>query len=198
MIDVTWIKGSSATSLRSAYQVVLDEPTAQKLFPGQDPIGQVIRYDNAVDLTVSGVIKPMPANSGFLMQMIMSYETLTKYMGNYAHEDYWGGGDSWFHGYVLLQPGADKAEVERRLTELSRSRGHHSHFDRFELLPLAEAHFDTVTDSFHYTVPLWTMRHFVGVAVFLIVIACINFINLATAQSDHRECCLTAASRLAD
>jgi ABC-type antimicrobial peptide transport system permease subunit len=166
---------------------VLDEPTAKKLFPNQDPMGQIIRYDNAMDLTVSGVIKQMPVNSAFQMQMIMSYETLTKYMGHYGDDDHWGGGDSWFHGYVLLQRGANKIEVEQQLTELSRAQGDKSDFDRFELSPLTESHFDTLTDVFNYAVPRWIMQLFVGVAVFLVVIACINFINLSTAQAVQRS-----------
>lgn len=187
MIDVTWVKGSVSTSLHDVYQVVLDEPTAQKLFPGNDPLGQVIHYDNKMDLTVSGVIKKMPENSAFPMQVIMSYETLKKYMDNYAEEDYWGGGDSWFHGYVLLRPGASKIAVEERLTELSRKQGNRSEIGRFELSPLKQSHFDTQTDVFNYAVPEWIMHVFVGVAIFLIAIACINFINLSTAQAVQRS-----------
>ncbi|HEX5171872.1 MAG TPA: FtsX-like permease family protein, partial [Cyclobacteriaceae bacterium] len=144
-------------------------------------------YDNVMDLTVSGVIKQMPVNSEFQMQMIMSYETLTKYMENYANEDYWGGGDSWFHGYVLLKPGADKKEVEKQLTSIATGLGDRSQYSKFELSPLTESHFDMQTDPFNYAVPFWFLKVFVCVAVFLIIIACINFINLATAQASQRS-----------
>jgi ABC-type antimicrobial peptide transport system permease subunit len=87
----------------------------------------------------------------------------------------------------LLQPGANKAEVEQQLTGISKSHGDKSDFDRFELSPLAQSHFDTITDVFNYAVPRWIMQLFVGVAVFLVVIACINFINLSTAQAVQRS-----------
>ena len=187
MIDVHWVKGSPSQSLSRAYQVVLDEPTAGKLFPNEDPMGKVIRYDNAMELTVSGVIGKMPVNSEFQLQMMMSYETLTKYMGEYANLDYWGGGDSQFHGYVLMRPGTEKEAVEMQLAKLAGERGEQSNFARFELSPLTASHYDMETDPFYYVVQFWMLQVLMAIAAFLIIIACINFINLATAQASQRS-----------
>lgn len=186
MIDVEWVTGSVSQSLSRAYQVVLDEPTAARLFPGEDALGKIIRYDNAMDLTVSGIIRKMPINSAFQLQMIMSYETLTKFMPEYARLDYWGGGDSWFHGYVLLKPGAMTADIEEQLLKLNAER-ESSNFSKFQLSPLTESHYDMETDPFNYVVHFWMLQVLMAIAAFLIIIACINFINLATAQAAQRS-----------
>lgn len=182
MIDVKWVKGSVQQSLSSLYQVVLDVPTAEKLFHGEDPIGKIIRYDNAMDLTVSGVIEKMPPNSKFQMQMLLSYQTLLKYQQWYQEENFWGGGDSMFQGYVLVDENADISSIEKELAALAAIQKANADYVRFELFPLADSHFDLDTDPFGYVIPGWMLRVLMCIAGFLIVIACINFINLAIAQ----------------
>src|SRR5688572_17571344 len=187
MIEVDWKFGSPKTSLQKPYQVVLDEPTAKKLFGNDDPIGKVIRYDNFMDLQVSGIIEKAPVNSEFQFQMIMSYETLTRYMEQYRNENHWGGGDSWFHGYVLLKDGTNVSAIENQLSAMVAQHKEHTTYSSFKLLPLSEKHFDLEGDPFTYVTPAWTMQILVTIAIFLIAIACINFINLATAQASTRS-----------
>jgi ABC-type antimicrobial peptide transport system permease subunit len=187
MIDVTWKSGSVEQSLSKPFQVVLDEVTAQKFFGKDDPIGRVIRYDNNMDLTVSGVIEKVPVNSEFQFRMIMSYETLTRYMGQYGNENHWGGGDSWFHGYVFLEENADIKAIERQLNTLVAVHKDEGTYESFSFLPLTEKHFDTDTDPFNYVAPSWMVQVLVGIAFFLLVIASINFVNLATAQATTRS-----------
>lgn len=189
MIDAEWIDGSPETSLTKPYQVVLDETTAQRLFRG-DAMGKTIRYANEIDLTVSGIIKDSPPNSDFQFQMIVSYETLGKYMTWLANEDYWSGGDSGYQGFVLLEPDADPRIVEAGLENLIKphtAKGR-SHYTTFTLLPLSDVHFDSVTgENFNYATPLWLLYVLTGAGVFLIAIACINFINIAVVQAIQRN-----------
>lgn len=186
IIDIAWKSGSVEQSLRKPFQVVLDEATAQKFFGHDNPIGRVIRYDNTMDLTVSGVIKQVPVNSEFQFRMIMSYETLTRYMGEYRNENHWGGGDSWFHGYALLEENADIKAIERQLAALVAPHKDVTTYTSFELLPLKDVHFDTDTDPFNYISTSWMVDVLIGIAIFMLVIASINFINLATAQATSR------------
>lgn len=187
MIDVKWKSGSVEQSLSKPFQVVLDEGTAQKFFGNEDPIGRVIRYDNTMDLMVSGVIERVPVNSEFQFRMIMSYETLTRYMGEYKNEDHLGGGDSWFHGYALLDENADIKSIESQLAALIAKHKEETTYISYEFLPLTEVHFDTDTDPFNYVASSWMVQVLVGIAFFLLAIACINFINLATAQATTRS-----------
>lgn len=187
MIDVKWKVGSLQKSLHQAYQVVLDEPTAKKMFGRDDPLGKIIRYDNSMDLTVSGIIEKMPTQTDFQFQMIMSYETLIKYQGHYQNEDHWGGGDSWFHGYVMVKENADIDAIEKQLATAAAKHKDNTTYTNFELLPLSRMHFDVDTDPFGYVIPVWMIQVLLSIAVFLILIASINFINLATAQSSTRS-----------
>lgn len=187
MIDVKWVSGSPAESLKDPFQVVLDVPTANKLFPGRDPLGQLIRYDNTLNLIVSGVIEKMAVNSEFQFKMIMSYQTLIRYMGNYRKEDHWGGGDSWMHGYVLVKPGTSIKDIEGKLATMVEKHKANTTYTSFELAPLVNAHFDRFNDTFNYVVPFWMLQVLGGIAVFLIAIAIINFVNLATAQAAQRS-----------
>lgn len=186
MIDVEWITGSPETSLGKPYQVVLDEPTAQRLFKG-DAMGKPIRYDNKIDLVVSGIIKKIPANSQYQLQMMVSYETLKKYMDWYGHEDYWAGGDSFFHGYVLLRPGADAEAIAERLSKMAAERKDQSAYSSYALVPLTANHFDTEHDVFNYAVPRWLLYALGSIGLFVLFIACINFINIAVVQAIQRN-----------
>lgn len=155
MIDVAWVSGSPTQSLSRPYQVVLDEPTAQRLFKKGRAMGKTIRMRNAVDLTVSGIIRKMPVNSEFQFQVLASRETLKRMQGEYANENYWGGGDSMHHGYVLLKPQASVSAIEALLAKLAVQHTNDTNRNGYELLPLTDVHRDTQSDadSYNYVLP---------------------------------------------
>lgn len=168
MIDVKWIAGSPQTSLTKPGQVVLDEPTARRFFKG-DPVGQVIKMDNAMNLTVSGVISKAPANSDFQFPVILSYETKKRMDGHYQ-EDYWGGGDSFQHGYVMLKAGTDAKKTEAALTKKVLTRQADSEYRSFDMMPVSKSHFDAFNDPFNYYMPEWMLYTLASIGLFLIVI----------------------------
>lgn len=189
MIDVQWIAGSPEASLSQPFQVVLDEPTALRLFKGvQQALGQTIRFENQMDLKVSGIIKAMPANTQFRMPMILSYESMLRFMEWYKDENYWGGGDSFFQGFVLLKPGAQTAPV---IAALDQEAGRHKNAGilHYQLHHLPDQHFnpDPEIDFFNYAIPHWLLYTLMSIGVFLLLIATINFINMATVQAMQRN-----------
>ena len=185
MIDVTWLQGSPRQSLSQPYQVVLDEPTARRFFKG-NPIGQTIRMDNTSTLTVTGVIRQAPANSEFQFPMLISYETMKRLDQNYQ-EDHWGGGDSMQQGFVLLKPGTDPENVAAALTGMVLKRQKQTEIRSYNLLPIAESHFDPSYDPYNYFLPKWLLYTLASIGLVLIALACINFINLATVQATQRS-----------
>lgn len=185
MLDITWIAGNPKQSLNAPGQVVLDEKTAKKLFKG-NAIGKRLRYDNQIDLTVTGVIGNMPINTEFPMEMIISWETMKKMQPDLGQEDKLGGGDSMHQGYVLLKPGAPTAPINAGLSRFARSRPEETTTFKYELQPLSEMHFDTSKDPFNYSMPKWMLYTLTSIGIFLIFIACINFVNLATVQAIQR------------
>ncbi|HET6256330.1 MAG TPA: ABC transporter permease [Puia sp.] len=186
MMGVKWIAGSPEESLARPDQVVLDKETADILFKG-DAMGKVIRMDNKVDLVVSGVVGKSPVNSDFQLKMMISYETLKEMEPEYKNEDYWGGGDSYYHGYVMLKPGADPVNVERLLTQFAQQHKDESNYVRFDLNPIRKAHFDVKMDNFNYSMPLWLLNSLSAIGLFILIIACVNFINLATVHAARQS-----------
>ncbi|SDG43328.1 MacB-like core domain-containing protein [Dyadobacter soli] len=185
MLDVRWIAGNPKQSLGAPGQVVLDEQTAEKLFKG-NAMGKQLRYDTQTELTVTGVIGNLPVNTEFPMQMIISWETIKKIQPDLAQEDKLSGGDSMHQGFVLLKPGASTAPIEAALTRFAKSRPEETTVTSVELQPLSEMHFDTSKDPFNYSMPKWMLYTLTSIGIFLIFIACINFVNLATVQAIQR------------
>jgi putative ABC transport system permease protein len=185
MLSIRWIAGNPKQSLSVPGQVVLDEKTAGKLFKG-NAIGKRLRYDNRTDLTVTGVIGNLPANTEFPMEMIISWETMKQMQPDLGQEDKLGGGDSMHQGYVLLKPGASTAPIDAALTRIAKGRPDETTITSYELQPLSQMHFDTGKDPFNYSMPKWMLYTLASIDIFLIFIACINFVNLATVQAIQR------------
>ncbi|WP_353722324.1 ABC transporter permease [Dyadobacter sp. 676] len=185
MLDIRWIAGNPKLSLSAPGQVVIDEQTAQKLFKG-DAMGRTLRYDNQKVLTVTGVIGNMPANTEFPMEMIISWETMKQIQPDLGQEDKLSGGDSMHQGFALLKPGASTGPINTGLTRFTKSRQDETTIISYELQPLADMHFDTSKDPFRYSMPKWMLYTLTSIGIFLIFIACINFVNLATVQAIQR------------
>lgn len=128
----------------------------------------------------------MPINTEFPMEMIISWETMKKMQPDLGQEDKLGGGDSMHQGYVLLKPGAPTAPINAGLSRFARSRPEETTTFKYELQPLSEMHFDTSKDPFNYSMPKWMLYTLTSIGIFLIFIACINFVNLATVQAIQR------------
>ncbi|GAB3729926.1 ABC transporter permease [Spirosoma lituiforme] len=186
MIDLVWVSGSPKQSLTAPNQVVLDEKTARQWF-GQNALGKTLRLDNVATLTVSGIIRNGKPNSMLPIRVLVSYATLPIVQEMYKNENHWGGGDSKFHGYVLLEPGTLPTTIETGLNRLATQHRHVSDYVSYELMPLPDAHFDTDTDAFNYTIARWMLYTLAGIGVLLIGLAGINFINLATVQATQRS-----------
>ncbi len=185
MLDIHWVAGNPKQSLNAPGQVVLDQRTAQKLFKG-NALGKRLRYDSSTDLTVTGIIDNLPANTEFPMEMIISWETMKKNQPDMAQEDKLSGGDSMHQGFVLLKPGAATTPISAGLTQAAKSRPEETIITSYEMQPLSEMHFDTSKDPFNYSMPKWMLYTLASIGIFLIFIACINFVNLATVQAIQR------------
>lgn len=189
MIDVEWLAGSVRSSLSRPNQVVLDEPTARRFFGSSQAMGKTVRLNNETDLVVSGIIRKMPVNTEFQFQMLASRETLKRIRKEFNNDEYWGGGDSMHHGYLVLKPGVSPAVVEAALTKLAMERQKDTSIGSYSLLPMKDVHRNTESDPdpFNYVIAQWMLNTLAAIGLFLIVIACINFVNLATVQAVQRS-----------
>ncbi|MFT3823425.1 MAG: ABC transporter permease [Chitinophagaceae bacterium] len=186
-----WLAGDGKV-LAEPNTVVLSEEKAKKYFGSwQDAVGKSLMIDNAITLKVGGVLENMPDNSDFPMYVVASFETAKQnaVVTNYTTD--WGSTTSNFQLYMLLPQNTTQAGIDGQLKKLSDRyyRNANSVNKRWNSLqPLADIHFDTRYGSLgdHIT-QRSTLLTLSLIGLLIIVMACINFINLSTAQAVGRS-----------
>lgn len=179
--------GNPETALVAAHSIVLTQETARKYFGDENPMGQVITMNDEIDLTVTGILEPIPPNSHLQFAFLLSFPTFRVPLGYPVTLESWG----WisFHTYVALAESADAPAVEAKLPDFIRT-----HFDeerarnvRLRLQPVTEIylgepkHPEMASGSVAYVYGLS------GIAVLILLLACFNFMNLSTAHSIRRS-----------
>ena len=191
------LRGDPASALTTAYAVVISETMAAKYFGSEDPLGKIIKIGNALhsnlhnepSFTVTGVFKNLPPDSHFTFDMLLSFETI--YVGNEKQRERWTG-DIDNYTYILLAPGADYRQLERKLPALVKKHLEKgiqdvgAGFDLF-LQPLTRIHlYSKLTGEISWPGFIEAVVAFIAIAVLILIIACINFMNLSTARSAGR------------
>ncbi|WP_436485416.1 ABC transporter permease [Chitinophaga sp. ARDCPP14] len=184
------LEGNPATVLKEPYSIVLTASAAKKYFGNESPIGKLIKVGNGYSCTVTGVAKDFPSNTDLRMTMIISYPTMLK-------EALKAGTDmekQWFMfgnnvTYVQLADHADPAKLTKELatfvsTHIGRILKKHNIQFALELQPIQHVHLHPQGDKGIDNSPLIWL--YIAIAVFLILIACINFMNLTTARAHER------------
>jgi len=181
MFTFPLIKGDPATALSDPLSIVLTEEMAAKYFKDEDPIGKTIKADNKWDFQVTGVMKNVPPNShlqfDFLIPFIFGQEL------NYT-VDHWG--NSSFRTYVQLPKGIPAQDVISKISGYLFEKPTIEKDARLNLQPLTRIHLysNYEYDSAHGDITYVTL--FSLIAFFILLIACVNFMNLATARSGNR------------
>ena len=177
-------QGDPETALTEPYSIVLAEKTAQKIFGNGNPLGEMIDIGGENLYTVTGVIAPPPANSTIQFESLLSFSTLYRIPGRHMG---WNGGNQYIN-YVRLGKGISSQDLEnkfpdflwRHINELIAGAGWKM---EAVLQPMKKIHF-------HYDVSsrtaLMNFTTFSAVAAFILLIACINFVNLTTARAARR------------
>ncbi|MFL9483579.1 ABC transporter permease [Chitinophagaceae bacterium LWZ2-11] len=180
------VSGDKKTALTSPNSTVITEKLAKKYFGTIDNAsGKVIKMDNQTSYVVKGVLANLPPNSDFDTEIFLSYDNL-------KDKNPWMAGDSsWplIYGrsqcYFLAKPGITAAQINAQLGGISRKyyNAKDANVFRFKVQPLSDIHFNTNLNGNMNKKYLWALS-FIG--IFLIVTACVNFVNLATAQALNR------------
>ncbi|KQC01681.1 ABC transporter permease [Pedobacter sp. Hv1] len=187
IFKVKWLSGNPMQSLQQPNTVTLTKETANRYFGNwQNALGKTIRFENTLDLKVSGIIDELPINSSFPLKIIISYATFPR-----STNTSWRSLRTNSNCYVLLKEGVDEQEFDKALTQFSKK--HYSDpkitGKRGNLLqPLSEIHKDERTMNFaNQTTPMKSIIGLGIIGIFLLLTACINFINMATAQAIARS-----------
>ncbi|MEJ7646866.1 MAG: ABC transporter permease [Chryseolinea sp.] len=178
-------QGDFRTALKESNSAIITETIAKKYFGNDNAIGKSFRLDNKVDFIVTGVLKPLPENTDLKTEIFFSYSTLKSFNEWFASDDSWGGISSQMKCFVRLQPGVSTAEVEAVFPAyVKKFRQNSKNVHHYKLQPLAEVHFDAKYNGAMEKSYLWVLS---AIGFFLLLTACVNFVNLATAQATYRS-----------
>ncbi|MFC2167513.1 ABC transporter permease [Acidobacteriota bacterium] len=181
-----FLEGDPKTALVEPNTIVITEAMAEKYFENENPMGQVIRWQNRVDLRVTGILENIRPNSHFQFDFLGSFATLTQaFGGNLPEGWYWN--PCWT--YVLLKPGISPDTLQARFPDMVQKYFPDSIKDKVEikLQALTDIHlFSHLDFEINPNSDISYVYIFSAVAVFVLLIACINFLNLATARSAGR------------
>ncbi|WP_298311260.1 ABC transporter permease [uncultured Aquimarina sp.] len=156
---------------------------AKKMFGDHPALGQTFVLENKETIQVIGLLKDIPTNSTVQGDIFVSYESLKNY-SSFAYSKTWGGITSSLQCYALLRPDQDIAHIEKTLIPLvSKYRPESKNVHRYKLQKISDVHFDHRYGGINANL-LWI---FSLIGMFLIIIACINFINISTAQAFSRS-----------
>jgi len=187
-----WLYGTPQV-LKDPNTVVLTKKMAEKYYgKWESSIGGLLKLDNTATVKVAGVIDNVPANTDFPLAVVASYETMKQFPSAYGYSTDYGNTTSNFQAFMLLPENISPNAINRQLVAFSNE-----HYNTVRkvgdkvtnfLRPLSEVHFDKRIGNFgsHITSrsTLWTLSL---IGLFIIIMACINFINLSTAQSVGRS-----------
>lgn len=191
IFDFGWLAGDKKTALSEPNTVVLSEDEATRFFGNwHDAMGKIIKYENKTDLKVTGVIKNTPVNTDNQLKLVISYVSMTMKGG-----DFYGNRNDWVSTfgdnniYVLLPDNMTADQFNRNLKVfVKKHKPADAVKDGFKLQPLADMHYNTDVGVYSgHTFSRQLIKVISLIGVFLLVIACVNFINLATAQAVNRS-----------
>jgi putative ABC transport system permease protein len=181
MFNVKFVRGDINTALDDPHSIVITEETANKFFGAEDALGKTILSRGYV-VTVTGVVKSMPHNSHIQFNYLVPIEWLTELGG---HINGWG---ERFNTYIELKKGTDSKIVDKKILDFIKKHNKESNSEIF-LQNIKRIHLFSsgkyVADSYG-TGDITYVRILSLIAIFILIIACINFLNLSTAQSARR------------
>lgn len=184
------LEGNPATVLKEPYSIVLTESTAKRYFGNESAMGKLIKVGNAYSCTVTGIAKDLPANTDLRLSMIQSYATLiTEELkkDNRLEQQWFMFGNNVT--YVQLDDHIQPANLTKALntfvsTHIGRILKKLNIQFTLELQPINNVHLHPQGDKGVDNSPMIWL--YVAIAAFLILIACINFMNLTTARAHER------------
>lgn len=187
------ISGNPANALTNPASILFSRPMAEKYFGQENPIGKTVRFENQFDLTVTGVYEPLPAQAHFHPSFLVSFSSLNdpRVYGAEGLRTNWG--NNSFNTYLLLAEGTDPQRLEKAFPAFQdkhvppQEGRMPSTWSVLNLQKLTGIHLYSHTDSeLEPTGDISYIYLFSAIGLFILLIACINYMNLATARSAGR------------
>lgn len=194
LFEYQWLAGSARSALAAPNQVVLTSDQAEKYFPGlsyERMLGRTVVYDT-LKTTVSGIVQSIKQNTDLTFHDFISFPTAfsNPSLKIQLRLHNWGGISTAYQLFVKLAPQIKTARIEQQLNDIEKKnlRQRPGVTEVFALQPLADIHFNTNYGTFvnGRVADKTTLLELSAIALFLLLLGCINFINLTTAQSGQR------------
>lgn len=198
VFDIPVIAGNAETALAEPNTIAISETIANKYFPNENALGQTLILDNDLNVKITAIYKPLPTNTHFHFDILISMEGLDE-----AKRPVWYSNN--FQTYLLLRPGTDAKQLEAKLSQLvvkhampqlAEVLGADFTAEKFvaagnkmeyTLHPISDIHLkSSLQGEFEPNFDIVYVYLFVAIALFILIIACINFMNLSTARSANR------------
>ena len=182
-------EGNAVEVLKEPASIVLTRSTAIALFGSKDPMNKMIRLDNQQELKVTGVLADVPGNSSLQFNYLMPFSFYVQTQ-EWIRENMQNWGLNPIQTFVSLQPGANRSEVNARLSEVVKQydpQGYRSEHTELFLHALKDWHlYSDFANGRQSGGFIEFVRMFSLIGIVVLIIACINFVNLSTAKSERR------------
>ncbi|GAB2765805.1 ABC transporter permease [Rhabdobacter roseus] len=183
------LSGNPDKALENPFSIMFSRPMAEKYFGKENPLGKVVRLDDQLDYTVTGVFEPLPAQSHFHPSFLISFTTLNddRVYGAEGLRSNWG--NNSFSTFLLLP---EKYDAQKMVKAFPDFQNRHidpkaSTYSVLDLMKLTDIHLHSHLDSeIEANGDIQYVYLFSAIALFILIIACINYMNLATAKSATR------------
>lgn len=182
MFSFPLLKGDAHSVLSDIHSIVITEKLAKKIFGDVDPMNKIILADNADNFTVTGVLKDLPDNTKFRFEYLLPWDFLKAKGIEHAQWDY-----HYVTTYAELQPLANIDGLNKKISNITRNNSDKNERESIFLYPLTK---DYLYGKFENGKPVGgsidTVKMLVILALVIMLIACINYMNLSTARSMRR------------
>ncbi len=192
VFDVHWLQGNPKTALLNPSSAVLTERLAIDVFgrakvEANEVLGEVLQLNHKDALQITGIVDDPPVTSSIVFRMLVPYAFYKMHNPYFAGN--WSGN---YQGttYVIPQPGTSVAGLEQQIDTWKAKYLNEQDRQRisYGLQPLTDIHTETLysTSINSYTMPMSVIRSAIWIGIFILLVACINFVNLATAQASQQ------------
>jgi putative ABC transport system permease protein len=188
VFDFKLIKGNADHPFPNSKTVLITETTAKRFFGDADPIGKILQADNTDNYTVAGVVADAPENSTIKFDVLFSIELKSN---QYDGKGYWKSmnadwGDYYAFTYLQLQPGVSISAIQDKLKQIHTQYqpGIDASTVNYLMQPISEVHLYNADGT---PSGIQTVKVFLIVAILILLIACINYVNLSTARAMLRS-----------
>jgi ABC-type antimicrobial peptide transport system permease subunit len=187
MLGMTFVQGNPEKAFEPAFPLVISEKMAEKIFADKDPVNKTLNL-NGRTYEITGVFKNMPEHTRFQFEWLIPFRVYEKDLvdKNWVDKDNWR--NNWMQCYVELSPSSDVKAVNARLKELIPTKTDGKSETELFVYPVLKLNLygefiDGKSTGSGY---IRTVRTFFFIGLLILLIACINFMNLSTARSQNR------------